>query len=113
MSDEMTVTIDGEDYLLRPEADTVKVGRRVGGDTTWLEDVDPTTFPEGARRAPERGDSPDAAPPPALSGGGGGCGGAGRGWGACPPPGCPGVPAAPWSAGTPPTRRSCWRCAAW
>lgn len=61
MSDEMTVTIDGEEYLLRPEADTVKVGRRVGGDTTWLEDVDPATLPEGARSALERGDSSDEA----------------------------------------------------
>jgi hypothetical protein len=59
MSDEMTVTIDTEEYLLRPEGGNLKVGRRVGGDTTWLEDVDTGTLPEGARSALERGDSSD------------------------------------------------------
>ncbi len=61
MSDEMTMTVDGEEYLVRPEGDTLKVGRRVGGETTWLEDVDLATLPEGARSALERGDSSDAA----------------------------------------------------
>lgn len=61
MSDEMTVTVDSEEYLLRPEGDSVKVGRRVGGDTAWLEDVDLATLPEGARSALERGDTSDEA----------------------------------------------------
>ena len=59
MSEEMTVTVDGEEYLVRPEGDSMKVGRRVGGDTTWLEDVDVATLPEDARSALERGDSSD------------------------------------------------------
>ena len=61
MSDEMTITVDSEEYVLRPEGETVKVGRRVGGDTAWLEDVDVATLPEDARSALERGDSSDAA----------------------------------------------------
>ena len=61
MSEEMTVTVDGEEYLVRPEGNSMKVGRRVGGDTTWLEDVDVATLPEDARSALERGDSSDAA----------------------------------------------------
>ncbi len=61
MSDEMTITVDSEEYVLRPEGQSVKVGRRVGGDTTWLEDVDVATLPEDARSALERGDSSDAA----------------------------------------------------
>ena len=59
MSHEMTITVDSEEYVLRPEGETVKVGRRVGGDTAWLEDVDLATLPEGARSALERGDSSD------------------------------------------------------
>ena len=61
MSEEMTVTVDGEEYLVRPEGDSMKVGRRVGGDTAWLEDVDVATLPEDARSALERGDPSDAA----------------------------------------------------
>ena len=61
MSDEISITIDGEEYLLLPEGESVKVGRRVGDDTAWLEDVDLATLPEGARSALERGDASDAA----------------------------------------------------
>jgi hypothetical protein len=61
MSEEMTVTVDGEEYLVRPEGDSMRVGRRVGGDTAWLEDVDVATLPEDARSALQRGDSSDAA----------------------------------------------------
>ena len=61
MSDEIGITIDGEEYLLRQEGGSMKVGRRVGGDTAWLEDVDLATLPEGARTALERGDTSDEA----------------------------------------------------
>jgi hypothetical protein len=68
MSDEMTITVDSEEYVLRPEGGNVKVGRRVGGDTAWLEDVDVATLPEDARSALERGDSSDEALVLALRG---------------------------------------------
>ena len=68
MSDEMTITVDSEEYLLRPEGGSMKVGRRVGGDTRGLEDVDLSTLPEGARSALERGDSSDEALVLALRG---------------------------------------------
>jgi hypothetical protein len=61
MSDEMTITVDSEEYVLRPDGDSVKIGRRVGGDTAWLDDVDLASLPEGARSALERGDSSDEA----------------------------------------------------
>ena len=61
MSDEMTITVDSEQYVLRPEGGTVKVGRRVGRATAWLEDLDLATLPEGARSALERGDTSDQA----------------------------------------------------
>jgi hypothetical protein len=62
MSDFVTVRLDGEDYVLRPEGDgTLRVGRRVGGDVTWLDDVDTSVFPPAAREALGRGDASDQA----------------------------------------------------
>jgi hypothetical protein len=60
MDEEMTVTIDSEDYVLRPEGDSLKVGRRMGGDTTWLDDVALATLPADARIALDRGNTSDA-----------------------------------------------------
>jgi hypothetical protein len=68
MSDAMTITVDSEDYLVRREGDSLRVGRRVGGDTTWLDDVELASLPEGARSALERGDSSDQALVLALRG---------------------------------------------
>jgi hypothetical protein len=60
MDEEMTVTIDSEDYVLRPQGDSLKVGRRMGGDTAWLDDVDLATLPADARIALDRGNTSDA-----------------------------------------------------
>ncbi len=60
MDEEMTVTIDSEDYVLRPQGDSLRVGRRMGGDTAWLDDVDLATLPADARIALDRGDTSDA-----------------------------------------------------
>ena len=68
MDEEMTVTIDSEDYVLRPEGDSLKVGRRMGGDTAWLDDVDLATLPADARIALDRGNTSDAALQLALRG---------------------------------------------
>ncbi len=61
MDEEMTVTIDTEDYVIRPDGDSLKVGRRMGGDTTWLDDVALATLPADARIALDRGNTSDAA----------------------------------------------------
>ena len=61
MDEEMTVTIDSEDYVLRPEGDSLRGGRRMGGDTAWLDDVALTTLPADARIALDRGNTSDAA----------------------------------------------------
>ena len=61
MDEEMTVTIDTEDYVLRPDGDSLKVGRRMGGDTTWLDDVELSSLPADARIALDRGNTADAA----------------------------------------------------
>ena len=68
MSDFVTIRVDGEEYVLRPEDGGLQVGRRVGGDVTWLDDVDTSVFPEAARAAIERGDAEDQALLTALRG---------------------------------------------
>lgn len=68
MSDEMTVPIDSENYLVSSAGGSLKVGRRVGEDTVWLDDVDLGTLAEDARSALERGDSSDPALTVALRG---------------------------------------------
>lgn len=61
MSDDMTIQLDGEDYVLRPEGDGLQVGRRMGGDVTWLDTVAGSLLPAPAREALERGDTSDEA----------------------------------------------------
>ena len=61
MDEEMTITVDSEDYVLRREGGSLKVGRRMGGDTAWLDDVELSSLPAEARIALERGNTSDAA----------------------------------------------------
>ncbi|MGY1914425.1 hypothetical protein [Blastococcus sp. SYSU DS0973] len=61
MTDEMTIQLDGEEYVLRPEGDGLQVGRRMGGDVTWLDTVDGGLLPGPAREALDRGDTSDEA----------------------------------------------------
>ena len=59
MTDDMTIELDGEQYVVRPEGDGLKIGRRVGGDVTWLDSVDGGLLPAPAREALDRGDTSD------------------------------------------------------
>ena len=68
MSDDMTIQLDSEEYLVRREDDGLRVGRSVGGEVTWLETVELSLLPEGARQALERGDTSDEALRGALRG---------------------------------------------
>ena len=61
MSDDMTIDLDGETYVIRPEGDALQVGRRVGGDVTWLDTVDTSLLTGPAREALDRGDTSDTA----------------------------------------------------
>jgi hypothetical protein len=61
MSDDLTVTVDGEQYVLRRDGDDVTVGRRNGADVAWLDDVDGSLFSGAAREALDRGDASDEA----------------------------------------------------
>ncbi|MGY1640077.1 hypothetical protein ACI782_02955 [Geodermatophilus sp. SYSU D00703] len=68
MSDEMTIRLDSEEYVLRSEGGSLRVGRRVAGEVSWLDDVDPAVLPEDARAALERGDTGDGTLRTALLG---------------------------------------------
>ena len=68
MTDDMTIQLDGEEYVLRREDAALRIGRRAGGDVTWLDAVDLSLLPEPARQALESGDTGDAALTTALRG---------------------------------------------
>jgi hypothetical protein len=61
MTDDMTIQIDSEEYVLRRDGDGLQVGRRNGGDVAWLDTVDLDLLPGPAREALERGDTSDEA----------------------------------------------------
>jgi hypothetical protein len=68
MSDDMTIQIDSEQYVLRQDGEGLQVGRRNGDDVAWLETVDLGLLPPPAREALERGDTSDEALLTALRG---------------------------------------------
>ncbi|MGY1824132.1 hypothetical protein [Geodermatophilus sp. SYSU D00079] len=68
MSDEMSIRLDSEEYVLRPDGASLQVGRRVGDEVTWLDAVDTGLLPDAARGALERGDTDDAQLLAALRG---------------------------------------------
>jgi hypothetical protein len=61
MTDDMTITIDSEDYVLRRDGEGLQVGRRNGADVAWLDTVDPGLLTAAAREALDRGDNSDEA----------------------------------------------------
>jgi hypothetical protein len=61
MTDDMTITVDSREYVLRRDGDGLQVGYRVGGDVAWLDTVDVGLLPGPAREALERGDTSDGA----------------------------------------------------
>lgn len=68
MSDDLTVRLDSDDYVVRREGDGLRVGRRVGGDVTWLDELDRGLFSRPALDALDRGDGSDEALLTALRG---------------------------------------------
>lgn len=59
MSQDMTIRLDSEEFVLRRDGDGLKVGRRVGDEVSWLDTVDLGLLPDPAREALERGDTTD------------------------------------------------------
>jgi hypothetical protein len=61
MTDDMTMDMDGETYVLRRDGEDLQVGRRVDGDVTWLDTVSGSLLPDSARAALTSGDTSDEA----------------------------------------------------
>ncbi len=68
MTDDMTIQIDSEEYVLRKDAEGLQVGRRNGSDVAWLDTVDLELLPGPARAALDRGDASDGTLLTALRG---------------------------------------------
>jgi hypothetical protein len=68
MTDDMTIRIDTEEYVLRQDGEGLQVGRRNGSDVAWLDTVDLQLLPGPAREALDRGDASDEALLAALRG---------------------------------------------
>ncbi len=68
MSEDLTIDVDGEQYVVRQGAEGLRVGRRVAGDVTWLDEVDPALLSEDARAALAEGDTADPALQLAIGG---------------------------------------------
>jgi hypothetical protein len=68
MSDSTTIELGGEEYLVQREGDLLRLGRQVGDDTTWLDDVEVSQLPAPAREALDRGEHSDQTLQTALLG---------------------------------------------
>ncbi|MGX5654322.1 hypothetical protein ACWKWC_06065 [Geodermatophilus nigrescens] len=68
MSDDLTIQIDGETYVVRQGGEGLQIGRRNGDDVAWLDDVDPALLPEDARAALAEGDMGNEALRTAIGG---------------------------------------------
>ena len=68
MTESTTIQLGGEEYLVQREGDTLRLGRQVGGDTVWLDDLDVGQLPSPAREALERGEHDDTTLQTALLG---------------------------------------------
>lgn len=61
MTDDLTIELDGETYVLRQEDGGFQVGRRTDGDVVWLDTVDGGLLSEDAKAALDEGDPTDEA----------------------------------------------------
>jgi hypothetical protein len=68
MSESTTIQLGGEQYLVRREGSTLRLGREVAGETTWLDDIDVSALPGPAQEALDRGEHADTTLQTALLG---------------------------------------------
>lgn len=68
MTDDMSIRIDTEEYVLRTGDGGLELGRRNGSAVAWLDTVDLGLLPQPARDALDRGDASDEALLTALRG---------------------------------------------
>jgi hypothetical protein len=68
MSDSTTIELGGEEYQVQREGDSLRLGRQVGGDTTWLDEIEVSQLPQPAREALDRGEHSEQTLQTALLG---------------------------------------------
>jgi hypothetical protein len=68
MSESTTIELGGEQYLVQREGDALRLGRQVGKDTIWLDDIEVSQLPGPAQEALDRGDHSDQTLQTALLG---------------------------------------------
>ena len=68
MSESTTIELGGEEYLVQRDGGVLRLGRQVGGDTTWLDEIDVSQLPGPAQEALERGEHSDTTLQTALLG---------------------------------------------
>ncbi|MGY1855413.1 hypothetical protein [Modestobacter sp. SYSU DS0290] len=68
MSGSTTIELGGEEYQVHRDGDVLRLGRAVGGDTVWLDDVAVGLLPGPAQEALDRGEHTDPALRTALLG---------------------------------------------
>jgi len=68
MSESTTIELGGEQYQVQREGGALKLGRQVGGDTVWLDDIEVSQLPGPAQEALERGEHADLTLQTALLG---------------------------------------------
>jgi hypothetical protein len=66
--DGSTIELGGEKYQVRREGDVLRLGRQLGEETAWLDDVPVDLLPGPARDALDRGEHADPALRTALLG---------------------------------------------
>jgi hypothetical protein len=59
MSDSTAIVLGGEEYLVQREGGALRLGRQVGGETVWLDDIEVSQLPGPAQEALERGEHSD------------------------------------------------------
>ena len=68
MSESTTIELGGERYQVQREGGALKLGRQVGDDTVWLDDIEVSQLPGPAQEALERGEHTDMTLQTALLG---------------------------------------------
>jgi hypothetical protein len=68
MSESTTIELGGERYQVQREGDALRLGRTVGEDTIWLDEIEVSALPEQAQQALDRGEHSDQTLQTALLG---------------------------------------------
>jgi hypothetical protein len=68
MADSTTIELGGEEYLVQRDGGALRLGRQVGGDTVWLDDIEVSQLPGPAQEALDRGEHADTTLQTALLG---------------------------------------------